>query len=145
MIGFGWKYFLSLKNINNFNVHPFKYHNNSFLRLLSSGRLLTKAIELRYINKRNFDVIISPDPLVNGFMAIIIGKIFKAKVIVEVNGNFESCFKFGAFGEIKPSLFERLKDFSSRFFIKGYYRKPTRLNWFIASSLFRLSYVMNHT
>ena len=82
---------LGLKNIGRFNFIPFHYKKvNPFIRNM---RLYSKVIKhaLRIIkaNKPYETVIISPDPLGTGLVAIIIGKITNTKVIIEVNGCFD--------------------------------------------------------
>ena len=52
-------------------------------------RVLRYALRVIRKNKSYETVIISPDPLGTGLAAIIIGKITKIKVIVEVNGCFD--------------------------------------------------------
>ena len=44
--------------------------------------------------KKRYDVIVAYDPLVSGFFSIALGKLTGAKVVVEVNNNFEKALKY---------------------------------------------------
>jgi glycosyltransferase involved in cell wall biosynthesis len=72
--------------------------------------MVLKALQLFFIHKHRFDVIISNNHLITGIQAAFIGKIINAKVVVEVNGNFEAAFKYGATGMFKPGLIDKIKD-----------------------------------
>ena len=114
IIGFANPKYMHMKAIGEFDFYPCKYFWNSMLRTLYSFYAIIKALQLYYIHKLRYDVIISPNPLLTGLQAIIIGKLTNAKVIVEINGNFETAFKFGAMGEVKPGLLDIIKDKISR-------------------------------
>lgn len=111
------KYF-SLKHIFGFRFHSFKYYRGN--SLLRNMHLITLSIIISlkiYFKGEKFDVIISPNPFITGFIAFFLSAITRAKVIVEVNGNFESAFKFGWGGEIKPGFMDRLKGCVSKLII----------------------------
>jgi len=61
-----------------------------------------------------FDAVISPNPLSTGLAGLLISKLTGAKLIIEVNGNFESTFKFGREGQSEITWVDRLKDNLSR-------------------------------
>jgi len=83
----------TINSIYNFQYYPFLYYQgNSVIRNLSSFFLMIfKALKIHY-SKQKFDIIISPNPLTTGIVALLIGKITNSKVIIEVNGNFDSAF-----------------------------------------------------
>ncbi len=87
---------LKLKNIGKFKFLPFHYKKiNPIIRnLIFYIRVLKNAFKVIKKNKifGAKTVIISPDPLGTGLISIIIGKITKTKVIVEVNGCFDQAF-----------------------------------------------------
>jgi glycosyltransferase involved in cell wall biosynthesis len=54
---------------------------------------IIRAVYLHYARHR-YDAIIAPEPLICGVIALILGRATGAKVIIEVNGQFESAFKY---------------------------------------------------
>lgn len=106
---------LNIDKIAAFKFHPFLYyHGNSITRnILIFVKTIIKAIKLFCFDTK-YDVIISPSPLTIGLAALIVGKITKSKVIIEVNGNFESAFRFGRKGEIKPSFVDKVKNTTAK-------------------------------
>lgn len=114
IIGFASPKYLYMKSVGEFDFYACKYIRNSVLRALYSFYVIIKAVQLNYIHKVRFNVIISPNPLLTGLQAIIIGNLTKAKVIIEINGNFETAFKFGSNGEAKPALLDIIKGKISR-------------------------------
>lgn len=111
-----------IKSIGNFQYHPFVLSGNTVVRNIKLiGIYLKKVLEL-YRRNGKYDVIIASNPLLGGFTALVIGRIIGAKVIVEVNGNFESAFKYGRKGETNPSRIESVKELYSKmtipFFLK---------------------------
>ena len=67
---------------------------------------LVRVIYAHYFRNR-YDAIIAPEPLVAGVLALLMGRLTGARVVVEVNGQFESAFKYEV---AKPSLKDRLKE-----------------------------------
>ena len=104
---------------NKVRLHPFSYYyrNRLFATLKIFWFQILIALRLFYIEKIRFKVVISPNPLLTGLTAMIIGKLTGAKTIIEVNGNFENAFKYGDKGEIDPGILYRLKDQISRLMI----------------------------
>jgi glycosyltransferase involved in cell wall biosynthesis len=82
---------LNLKRIGRFNFIPFHYKKGHpvYRNMRFYLRVLRYALRVIRKNKSYETVIISPDPLGTGLAAIIIGKMTKMKVIVEVNGCFD--------------------------------------------------------
>jgi glycosyltransferase involved in cell wall biosynthesis len=110
IIGFARPQFMRLTKIGEFDFYPLRYHSTSLIRAIFSWFIIPKALYLFYVRNVRFDVIISPNPLATAIAAYLIGRLTKAKIVVEINGNFESAFKFGAKGRIKPSFPDRMKD-----------------------------------
>ncbi len=103
-----------LQSIGGFGYHPFLAAGNTVTRNLRSIYIyLRKAVDL-YRKNGKYDVVIAPNPLLTGMVSLMIGKMIGARVIIEVNGNFESAFKYGMKGEAAPSRVERLKEMFSR-------------------------------
>jgi glycosyltransferase involved in cell wall biosynthesis len=98
-------------------LHPFShYYGNRVLAALKVYCYQIKiALRLFYIEKIKYKIVISPNPLITGLVALIIGKTTGAKTIIEINGNFETAFKYGDKGKIAPSTLDTLKDKFSRF------------------------------
>jgi len=103
--------------LGEFRFHPISYKRTSILRNLTEYRFIFQALKLFFIKKYRFEVIVSPNPLNTGLEALIIRIFTKAKVIVEINGNFEEAFKYGAGGTINPSLTDKIKGFASKILI----------------------------
>lgn len=113
---------LKVKSLGNFNIHPFPYHRgNGIVRnLLMFVFTVHKALKIYYFDKKKYDVILSPNPLVSGLTAIIIGWLTGAKVILEINGNFESAFRFDEAPQDSNSLIKTIsliKEIISSFII----------------------------
>lgn len=103
-----------IKSIGNFRYHPIVVKGNMVsnnMRLIAF--YIKKALELSRTNGK-FDIIIASNPLLNGLVALLLGKITGARIIIEVNGNFESAFKYGKRGEINPSWIESVKELFSK-------------------------------
>jgi glycosyltransferase involved in cell wall biosynthesis len=62
--------------------------------------------------------IFSNDPLLTGLISLILGKLINAKVVIEVNGNFESAFKYGSTGKAELTFEEKIKDKLSKHIIR---------------------------
>ena len=112
------KNYLNVKQAGAFRVHAFVYYyGNSIMRNVYTF-LYTMIRALRiYYRGRKYTHVISPNPLLTGLMALLISKFTGAKCIVEVNGNFESAFKFGDKGKRELGLSERVKDRVSKIMI----------------------------
>jgi len=105
---------MAIKSIGQFGYHPFIASGNSVARNIKSiWNYISKAVKL-HRRGGNYGIVIAPNPLLIGMIALFIGRIVKAKVIIEVNGNFESAFKYGEKGKIGPSRSEVLKEMFSR-------------------------------
>jgi glycosyltransferase involved in cell wall biosynthesis len=118
IIGFALPEYMRLKAIGAFDFYTCKFFKNNIVRTLFSFYVIVKAVQLYYIKKVRFNVIVSPNPLLTGLQAIVIGKLTKAKVVVEINGNFDSAFKFGAQGNVNPAFLDKIKDKISRKLIR---------------------------
>ena len=109
--------------LGEFRFHPISYKRTSIKRNLTEYRFVLKALKLFFIEKYRFKVIISPNPLNTGLEALIIRIFTKAKVIVEINGNFEEAFKYGSSGAVTPNLIEKIKGRVSKSLIDFVVRK----------------------
>jgi glycosyltransferase involved in cell wall biosynthesis len=49
---------------------------------------------LRSSKERKYEIVVSPDALVTGLIGTVISRVLKIKMIVEVNGNYASAFRF---------------------------------------------------
>jgi glycosyltransferase involved in cell wall biosynthesis len=110
--------YMNMKQAGAFKIHPFVYYyGNSLIRnVYNVLHTMIKAIYI-YYRERKYEIVISPNPLTTGLMALLISKLTGAKCIIEVNGNFESAFKFGTKGEIEPGLGDQIKDWISKIMI----------------------------
>lgn len=118
---------MALKKIGRFGYHPFVVSGNTLKRNITSMcKYYKKAKELHKKNGK-YDMVIAPNPLLTGIISLAIGKMVGAKVIIEVNGNFESAFKYGTTGEPDPPLVERLKEVFSRLLIPFVLKRADRV------------------
>ncbi|MHA1335553.1 MAG: glycosyltransferase, partial [Promethearchaeota archaeon] len=83
------------KYIGNFQVHAFgfTFNRNNYTNIKRIFYFITKSFYLHFFKNR-YDVIISPNPLLTGIIAIIVARFTNMKTIIEVNGNFNSAFRF---------------------------------------------------
>ena len=104
----------------NFTLYPFSYYYGSAIikNLSNIFHYLTKALKLYYIEKKKFQIVISGNPLMTGLCALIIAKLTGAKSIIEVNGNFESAFKYGRLGETEAGFMEKVRDKVAKYLIR---------------------------
>jgi glycosyltransferase involved in cell wall biosynthesis len=137
---------LTMTKIANFDFHPFLYYrgNSVVSTLLTCSATTTRALKLFSTGKK-YEVIISPNPLMTGLLALLIGRITRAKVLVSVNGNFEASFKFGAKGEITPPLVEKLKDTFSQCIIPFVLKQADMVKLLYATQLTPLNIKDEHT
>jgi len=103
-----------------FTLIPFPYYyKNVFIRIFFVFyNLITKALSIFYIKKQKFEVVISGDPFIAGLCALIIAKLTGTKSIIEVNGNFESAFKYGRLGETEVGFIDKVKDKVGKYLIR---------------------------
>ncbi len=106
-----------IKSIGRFGYHPFVVPQHTLEKNIKYlWTYIKKAREL-YEKNGKYDVIIAPTPLISGITALIVGKFMGAKVIIEVNGNFESAFKYGRMGEPDATLIDSIKEAFSKVII----------------------------
>ncbi len=96
---------LAVRTIGSFRFLPYQYYfGGSVLRnAVMITQTLRRALALQ-LSGRRIDVVISSNPLTTGLLAIAIAKLVGAKSVIEVNGNFDSAFKFGAVGAVTPGV-----------------------------------------
>jgi len=111
---------LKVKEREGFHLHPFLYHFGSSYFRVAKFFLIQVGLSLSIWCRgwKPFQVIISPNPLITGLTAILLGKITGAKTVVEVNGNFESAFRFGYEERSRNPFQDRLKERISRLLIR---------------------------
>jgi glycosyltransferase involved in cell wall biosynthesis len=110
IIAFTFPKFMNTRNIGNFDFIPIQISKTSRLQNAKLPILMfLKGLQQVYANKNATSIIISPNPLTTGLIAIIIKKLTSAKVIIEINGNFKSAFSYGAAGAIEPTWSDRVK------------------------------------
>jgi glycosyltransferase involved in cell wall biosynthesis len=113
----------------NIRLHPFSYYYKNgvvaFLKIFFYQILI--ASRLFYKEKIKFKIVVSPNPLLTGLAALIIGKATGAKSIIEVNGNFEDAFKYGDKGKIDNGIKGRLKNKFSKFIISFVCKRADRV------------------
>ena len=81
--------------------------------VLFCSRAVAKTTYRHYFVRR-YDAIVAPEPLITGIVALVIGLLTGAKVVVEVNGQFETAFSFD---RAVPTLKDRLKAKYANFII----------------------------
>jgi glycosyltransferase involved in cell wall biosynthesis len=98
--------------IETFNFHCFKLSHYATVlnNILSFVNMLKLSFKLCHNKKNKYSAIISPNPLITGFVALGIGKLFKIKTVIEVNGDFKEAFKYGPHGEICLKKADKLKE-----------------------------------
>jgi len=90
-----WKTQSGIKKIGNLNLYSFMFYwgNAGIRNLLIIKNIFPRALKLYFFKKEKFQIIISPNPLMAGLIAIFLGKFTGAKVVIELNGNFDSALK----------------------------------------------------
>lgn len=84
-----------LKQIGNFNLHSHRYiRENILIRTFYSFFMTVLHALIIFFKERRYQIIVSTNPLSTGLVAILISKLTRSKVIIEINGNFESAYKY---------------------------------------------------
>mgnify|MGYP006290158373 CR=1 FL=1 len=98
-----------IRKIGNFDFYSYPYYSGNFLlrNLKFFFRVLSAVHD--YNKHADIDVVVSPNPLFGGIVALTVRFFTAAKVIVEVNGDFEYSFKFGANANNYLKLTDRFK------------------------------------
>jgi glycosyltransferase involved in cell wall biosynthesis len=110
---------LNVKRIGGFRFLPFHYRRGN--ALIRNSLFVVKSLFLAsrlIVTRSSFDVIVVSDPLLSGFVGLLIAKIFRKKIIIEVNGNFEAAFKYDLPDGRSSGLMVKYKEKVSRFVIK---------------------------
>ena len=107
----------AIKTMGRFGYHPFVVTGNTIVRNMKTIWIYIRKARELYRRNGKYDVIIAPNPLLTGIIALITGRIIGARVIIEVNGNFESAFKYGRMGETDQSPIESIKEAFSKVII----------------------------
>ncbi len=106
------------RNISGCRQILFRSHFKNFIltNLEVSWRILYHALH-EYFSRHRYRVVISPNPLLTGLIAIFVARVTGAKTIIEVNGNFKQAFRFGSGGGFGPGRIVRLKSMVAEFLI----------------------------
>ena len=114
----GAKNLISLQ-IGEFSVIGFPYiTKNAVIRnVYTFWMFILHGIKL--FRSSGFDVIVSPNPLISGVAGLLLRRLTRTKLIIEVNGNFESAFKFSRLGEPRIGIPEQIKGNVAERMIKG--------------------------
>lgn len=87
----------AIKTMGRFWYHPFVVTGNTIVRNMKNHMDLYKKGKELYRRNGNMMSLLH-QPVAYGIIALITGRIIGARVIIEVNGNFESAFKYGRMG-----------------------------------------------
>jgi glycosyltransferase involved in cell wall biosynthesis len=93
------------------NIFKFKIISNA----INTFRMLVKAMELLW-KFRFINIIIARSPFQTAVIAIILATIFKRKSLLEINGNFDSAFRFER--PSGPTQVELFKEMIGRYLIR---------------------------
>jgi glycosyltransferase involved in cell wall biosynthesis len=86
---------------------PVLVRENTLLRDIAfTVAVITRAVYMHWFQHR-YDVIVAPEPLVAGVVALVLRALTGAKVVVEVSGLFEDALRLDT---AKPSAKARLKE-----------------------------------
>ncbi|MFW6253361.1 MAG: glycosyltransferase family 4 protein [Chitinivibrionales bacterium] len=101
---------MKLDHIASFAFLAYIFHDgNCVIRNLKlCFHTITKALAL-HLGGNTYDVIVAPNPLLIGLIALLLGKITGAKVMIEVKGNLQQAFKYGATGLVEPGVMGKIK------------------------------------
>lgn len=107
-----------LKEIGEFRLHAHKYvRDNMLARNLNSFFMTVfHALKIHFFERR-YQVIVSTTPFISGLAALFISWVTGAKVIIEINGNFESAYKYDSKDGFGNRAAMNMKDRISRAFI----------------------------
>lgn len=101
---------VSRTQIGNFLITGFPYVSyNALARNVYTFYMLI-TLGRRLFRELSYDVVVSPNPLTSGMAGLVLARTTGTKLIIEVNGNFESAFKYGRLGESQVRPTEALKD-----------------------------------
>lgn len=103
-----------IRNIGGYRLNTYTYiQNSSILRnIYVFVSILVRGLGMSLARGR-FDVVVSPNPLGTALAGLLLARLTGAKLVVEVNGNFESAFKYGREGQVEVTRMDRLKDWLS--------------------------------
>ena len=131
--------YMKIKKIGKFKFCAYPYYRgNSLVRNLIF--VWHVARNVFYYNKHtHINVVISPNPFLGAMVALMVRFFTGAKVIVEVNGNFEAAFKYGLKGEMNPGNMEKFKDRISKLVIPVVLKKADMVKLVYNKQLLSLS------
>lgn len=107
-----------IDRLGNFRLNTYTYvQNSSILRnAYAFASIVFRGLGIS-LRRGRFDVIISPNPLSTGLAGLLLARLSGARSVIEVNGNFESAFKFGREGQSEVTWMDRLKERVSKVII----------------------------
>lgn len=120
---------LNLRKIGRFNFIPFHYKkgNPVYRNVRFYFKVFRYGLQIIRKNQSHETVIISPDPLGTGLAAILIGKLTKTKVIVEVNGCFDQALTTYLQKGRPVSKMTRIKEKLTRLIVPFVLKKADRV------------------
>jgi glycosyltransferase involved in cell wall biosynthesis len=86
---------------------PWLFRSNTLVRDIAFTVMVVPRVLYLHWFKQRYDVIVAPEPLVMGVVALTLRALTGAKVVVEVSGLFEEALRLDT---AKPSLKARLKE-----------------------------------
>lgn len=107
-----------IKEIGGFRLHPYRYVDDGTIKrnFTILWKSLSIALKIRF-SGRKYQAVVSSTPFVTGLAAIIISLLTGAKAVVEINGNFESAYKYDSKDGFGGGLLMKLKHRISRSWI----------------------------
>ncbi len=111
------KKYLNIRNAGDFTIHSFHYFfgNGIIKNFVHFFHVFRNMMGVLGRGGQKIDIIVAPDPLFSGLLALLLNIFVKARVIIEINGCFESAFDFETVGK---SSANRWKKFVIRHFIR---------------------------
>ena len=89
---------VSRTQIENFLITGFPYVSyNALARNVYTFYMLI-TLGRRLFRELSYDVVVSPNPLISGMAGLVLARTTGTKLIIEVNGNFESAITRRGFG-----------------------------------------------
>lgn len=104
------KKFLNIKNAGDFIINSFHYYfGNGIIKNVVHFFYVFRSM-MRVLGRggQKIDIIVAPDPLFSGLLALILNLFIKAKVIIEINGCFESAFDYETVGQSSATRWKKI-------------------------------------
>ena len=101
--------YLEIKKIGAFDFSPFLYcSGNSIKRnIIFFWEVISRV--WRYTRNSRIDIVVSPNPFVCGVIGLFLKIIIRAKVVIEVNGDFGEAFQYNGLGHVSDNFIDNTK------------------------------------